>query len=239
MPGRHKVAAVRTLIVANRTDADPGYVGDALQNRAARLEVLLREDEWSAVSVHDYDVVVSLGSEWSVYWQHVAPAVTREAVLLRAAVDAGKPVLGLCFGAQILAHALGGTVRPAAAPELGWHTVDTDVPNLVPAGPYVQWHSDRFEVPPGARELARNSVGPQAYALGSAIGLQFHPEATPEVVRRWCVGGLEELARAGVDPVTFIDEADQQAESARVRAQVIVDSFLSGALSAAATPSVT
>jgi len=230
---------VRTLIVANRSDADPGYVGEALLARSARLAVLLREDEWSPPPADDYDVVVSLGSEWSVYWEHVAPEVTREAVLLRAAVQAGKPVLGLCFGAQILAHALGGAVGPAPAPELGWHTVDTDVPHLVPAGPYVQWHSDRFQVPPGARELARNLVGPQAYALGSAVGLQFHPEATPEVVRRWCVGGLGELARAGVDPVTFIAEADLQAPAARLRADVIVDSFLSGALTAAATQSAT
>lgn len=233
------MAAVRTLIVANRSDADPGYVGEALLARAARFEVLLREDEWSPPGLQDYDVVVSLGSEWSVYWEHVAPEVTREAVLLRQAVDAGKPVLGLCFGAQILAHALGGAVRAAPAPELGWHRVDSDVPHLVPEGPYVQWHSDRFDLPPGARELARNGAGPQAYTLGSAVGLQFHPEATPEVVRRWCVGGLEELARAGVDPVSFIEEADQQAGPARQRAEVIVDSFLSGALTIAATRSVT
>ena len=233
---------MRTLIVANRSDADPGFVGEALRARAARFEVLLREDEWSPPPPTDYDVVVSLGSEWSVYWEHVAPQVGREVMLLQQAVDAGKPVLGLCFGAQILAHALGGSVHRAAAPELGWHRIESDVPDLVPEGPYVQWHSDRFDLPAGALELARNAVGPQAYALRSAVGLQFHPEATPEVVRRWCVGGLEELARAGVDPVSFIADADQLVDEARARADVIVESFLSGALtahSAPAAPSVT
>jgi GMP synthase-like glutamine amidotransferase len=233
------VTAVRTLIVANRSDADPGFVGEALLARAARFEVLLREDEWSPPPPQDYDVVVSLGSEWSVYWEHMATEVGREVVLLQQAVDAGKPVLGLCFGGQILAHALGGSVRRAAAPELGWHRIESDVPDLVPDGPYVQWHSDRFDLPPGARELARNAVGPQAYALGSAVGLQFHPEATPEVVRRWCVGGLAELARAGVDPVSFIADADQWVAQARERADVIVESFLSGALTAPIAPSVT
>ncbi len=221
---------MRTLIVANRSDADPGFVGAALLARDARFKVLLREDEWGVPGPDSYDVVVSLGSEWSVYWEHVAPEVDREAVLLRQAVEAGKPVLGLCFGGQLLAHALGGAVTPAPAPELGWHLIESDLPDLVPEGPYVQWHSDRFEVPTGAVEVARNATGPQAYTLGSALGLQFHPEATPEVVRRWCVGGLGELARSGVDPVSFIAEAQERADEARARADLIVGSFLSGAL---------
>ena len=230
---------MRTLIVANRSDADPGFVGEALAARSARLEFLLREDQWSPPAPADYDVVVSLGSEWSVYHEQRAPEVEREVELLQQAVAAGKPVLGLCFGGQILAHALGGSVHRASAPELGWHQVESDVPDLIPGGPYVQWHSDRFEVPPGARELARNSVGPQAFTRDGAVGLQFHPEATPDVVRRWCVGGLEELARAGVDPVSFIAEADQRIAEARERANVIVNSLLSGALRALAAPSVT
>jgi GMP synthase-like glutamine amidotransferase len=232
------VTAVRTLVVANRSDADPGFVGEALLARSASLEVLLREDEWSPPSPAEYDAVVSLGSEWSVYWEHVAPEVEREVTLLQQAVAAGRPVLGLCFGGQILAHALGASVHAAAAPELGWHRVQSDVPDLIPEGPYVQWHSDRFDVPPGARELARNAVGPQAYVLGSAVGLQFHPEATPEVVRRWCVGGLEELARTGVDPVAFIAEAEACVDQARERAGTIVESFLSGALAALAAQPV-
>ena len=221
---------MRTLILANRSDADAGFVGQALLARQATLDVALREDEGELPDFGDYDLVVSLGSEWSVYWDHVAPAVEREAALLRSATEAGLPVLGLCFGGQILAYALGGSVEPAPTPELGFHRISSDVPDLIPDGPYVQWHSDRFVVPAGAAELARSPAGPQAYVLGSALGLQFHPEATPDVVRRWCVGGLEELARQGVDPVAFVSTADEQQEQSRARAEVIVASFLSGAL---------
>lgn len=224
------MAAVRTLILANRSDADAGFVGQALLARHATLDVALREDEGALPDLADYDLVVSLGSEWSVYWDHVAPAVEREAALLRSATENGLPVLGLCFGGQILAYALGGSVEPAPVPELGFYRISSDVPDLIPEGPYVQWHSDRFVVPAGAAELARSPVGPQAYVLGSALGLQFHPEATPDVVRRWCVGGLEELARRGVDPVAFFSEADEQLEQSRARAELIVESFLSGAL---------
>ena len=224
------MAAVRTLILANRNDADAGFVGDALLARGASLDLSLREDDSPLPDPAGYDLVLSLGSEWSVYWDHVAPQVEREAALLRAAVEAGQPVLGLCFGGQLLAYALGGSVERSPVPELGWHRIESDVPDLIPSGPYVQWHSDRFVLPPGARELARSAAAPQAFALGSALGLQFHPEATPEVVRRWCVGGLEELALGGVDPVAFAAEADEQATAARARADLIVASLLSGAL---------
>ena len=221
---------MRTLILANRNDADAGFVGDALLARGASLDLSLREDDSPLPDPAGYDLVLSLGSEWSVYWDHVAPQVEREAALLRAAVEAGQPVLGLCFGGQLLAYALGGSVERSPVPELGWHRIESDVPYLIPSGPYVQWHSDRFVLPPGARELARSAAAPQAFALGSALGLQFHPEATPEVVRRWCVGGLEELALGGVDPVAFAAEADEQATAARARADLIVASLLSGAL---------
>ena len=221
---------MRTLILANRNDADAGFVGDALLARGASLDLALREDDSPLPDPAGYDLVLSLGSEWSVYWDHIAPQVEREAALLRAAAEAGQPVLGLCFGGQLLAHALGGSVQRAPVPELGWHSIESDVPDLIPSGPYVQWHSDRFVLPPGARELARSAAAPQAFTLGSALGLQFHPEATPEVVRRWCVGGLEELALGGVDPVAFATEADEQSEAARARADLIVASFLSGAL---------
>lgn len=226
---------MRTLILANRTEVDAGFVGEALLPVDAHPVVLLREDAWALPEPGSFDLVLSLGSEWSVYWDRISAEVEREAALLRQAVADGKPVLGLCFGGQILAHALGGRVSRAPQPELGWYSVDSDLPDLIPPGPYVQWHSDRFEIPPGARQLARSERCPQAFALGSALGLQFHPEATPEVVRRWCVGGLEELARAGVDPVTFIAEADTQLAASRARAFTIVESFLSGAFAVPAT----
>ena len=226
---------MRTLILANRTEVDAGFVGEALLAVDAHPVVLLREDAWALPEPGSFDLVLSLGSEWSVYWDRISAEVEREAALLRQAVADGKPVLGLCFGGQILAHALGGRVSRAPQPELGWYSVDSDLPDLIPPGPYVQWHSDRFEIPPGARQLARSERCPQAFALGSALGLQFHPEATPEVVRRWCVGGLEELARAGVDPVTFIAEADTQLAASRARAFTIVESFLSGAFAVPAT----
>ncbi len=221
---------MRILVLANSSDADAGFVGEALQARGATLVTHLREATEPPPEPTDFDAIVSLGSEWSVYWEHVGVEVAREAALLRNAVAADVPVLGLCFGGQILSHAMGGSVEPAPEPEIGWYEIESDVPHLIPHGPYVQWHSDRFVVPPGARELARSPVGPQAYTVGSAVGLQFHPEASPEVVRRWVVGGVAELTAAGGTPESFITESDARLAESRERAIRIVDAFLDGNL---------
>ncbi len=219
---------MRVLVIANHGDDDPGNVGEALRARGAELVVAHRDGADDLPSPAGFDAVVSLGSDWSVYWAHVADHVDREVGVLRTAAAAGTPVLGLCYGGQLLAHALGGAVERAPFPEIGWFSVDTDVPELIPPGPYVQWHSDRFTPPPGAVELARSTAGPQAFVLGRAMGLQFHPEATPDVVRRWLAGMADEADGAGVDAEAFSAECDRRQEAARARADTIVATFLAG-----------
>jgi GMP synthase-like glutamine amidotransferase len=221
---------MRALVIANRVDPDPGYVGAALVARGFTLDACWREQQEPLPDPTGYDLVLALGSDWSVYWEHVAVHVDREAALLRAAVDAGVRVLGLCFGGQLLAHALGGRVEPAPTPEIGWYRVESARPQLLPEGPYAQWHVDRFVPPPGAVELARSAAGSQAYTLGSALGLQFHPEASPEILRRWVDDGQASLVANGVDGAAFLTEAEARAEEARARAEVLVQSFLSGEL---------
>ncbi len=113
------------------------------------------------------------------------PAVAAERELLRLAVARDVPVLGLCYGGQVLAAVLGAEVGPAPVAELGWREIETDVPALVPAGPWLEWHFERFCTPPGATELARTADAPQAFRLGPHLGVQFHPEATVEIVAGW------------------------------------------------------
>ncbi|HEY5183692.1 MAG TPA: type 1 glutamine amidotransferase [Actinomycetes bacterium] len=221
---------MRALVIANRVDPDPGYVGAALAARGFTLDLCWREQDRPLPDPTGYDLVLALGSDWSVYWEHVAVHVDREAALLRAAVDEAVPVLGLCFGAQLLAHALGGRVEPAPTPEIGWYRVESDRPEQLPEGPYAQWHVDRFVPPPAAVELARSPAGSQAYALGSALGLQFHPEASPEILRRWVEEGQSSLDANGVDGAAFLAEAEARAEETRARADLVVTAFLGGRL---------
>jgi GMP synthase-like glutamine amidotransferase len=220
---------VNVLVIANREDPESGYVGDALLGRGAELTTTWRDDLTAASQLPgQVDLVLSLGSDWHVYEPAVAPAVEREAEYLRSSIETGTPVLGICFGAQVLAHALGGQVgRDPGGGEIGWYVVESDDPTI-PEGPYVQWHSDVFSTPPGAVELARSPVGPQAFSYGSAFAVQFHPEVTPPVLRRWATGGRSTLEARGIDPATLVAEAHRQASAAQGRAEALVEAFLTG-----------
>lgn len=110
--------------------------------------------------------------------------IGQELALLRDAIAAEVPVLGLCWGGQALSVAAGGEVGPAAVPEVGWLYVQTQDP-AIPAGPWLHYHYEMFTVPPGAVEVARSPAGPAAFRLGPHLGLQFHPEATATQGEIW------------------------------------------------------
>ncbi|HYN75943.1 MAG TPA: type 1 glutamine amidotransferase [Candidatus Limnocylindria bacterium] len=218
---------MRVLVIANREDPETGFVGTALATGGAAFDQAWRDDDEPLPEVAAHDLVLSLGSDWSVYWPERAPEVERELEYLRDSVESGVPVLGICFGAQMLAQALGGSVEPAPlGGELGWFTIDSDVPDSIPPGPYLQWHSDCIVIPPGAVELARSPVGTQAFRLGSALGLQFHPETPPEVAARWATGGRAQLESLGIDVETLVTRCHDEADAARSRASTIVEAFL-------------
>ena len=144
-----------------------------------------------------------------------------------ALLTAGIPVFGICYGNQIMAHALGGSVERAAQSEIGWYEVDTDVPDVIAPGPWFEWHNDVVRVPAGAHELARTSSGPQAWQMGSSFCTQFHPEVNEAVVRRWVEGGGEAEARAfGRDPLQMIDDTRRNVAISRPNADRIVDWFV-------------
>jgi GMP synthase-like glutamine amidotransferase len=126
-----------------------------------------------------------------------------------------------------MAHALGGTVERARTPEIGWYDVTTDVPEHIASGPWLQWHYDVVTVPPGATELARSAVGPQAWSMGRSFATQFHPEATETMLARWTKGaGGEELARFGSSPEQVMAETRANVGVSREHAEHLVDHFL-------------
>jgi GMP synthase-like glutamine amidotransferase len=175
--------------------------------------------------------LVSLGSEASAYDDRVA-WLAAERRALDQAVAADVPVLGICFGAQHLARALGGEAGPATRPEVGWLEIETLAPDVVPPGPWLQWHRDAFTVPPGAELLARSPVSPQAFRLGPHLGVQFHPEVTTAVVDDWLADADESIARAGTTITAVRAGSAAHAGGARVRAWALFDAFADGARAA-------
>ena len=147
-----------------------------------------------------YDVIVPMGARWSSYdLPLIGSWVEPETAMLLAADRAGVPVLGVCFGGQLLAQAHGGTVAASDRPELGWRSVESDE-DFLAAGPWFQWHYDRWSLPAGAREIARNPAASQAFVIRRSLALQFHPELTTDMLQGWLANGgdhqLQALARS-------------------------------------------
>lgn len=113
------------------------------------------------------------------------PWLDEESRFVCSAIGAGVPVLGVCFGAQLLARLVGGGVVPGGAVEWGMVEVDSHDPQRVPAGPWYTHHSDAILPPPEAEVLATTDAAVQAFAYGPHLGIQFHPEVTPATLDAW------------------------------------------------------
>ncbi|WP_062384010.1 glutamine amidotransferase-related protein [Demequina iriomotensis] len=180
------------------------------------------------------DLGIVLGGPVGVADLEDYPVLAEEAGLLASRVRSGLPTLAVCLGAQLLAHALGGTVEPGA-PEVGWGGVD-----LLPAAsstalrhldgaPVLHWHGDRIVPPAGATVLASTEATPcQAYMHGSALALQFHPEVDAERIERWLLGHTGELRSLGVSVTGLRARAREVGDDAAVAGILVIREWLRG-----------
>jgi GMP synthase-like glutamine amidotransferase len=230
---------MRVLFVQQDHVSPVGPVGDQFRSHGYDVEELLvvpaeNFHEPGAVSVtfpdpEEYDAIVAMGAPWSVY-DHAAIGawVLEELAFLRRAHDAGVPILGICFGGQALAAALGASVVRAGRPEIGWHVVETEDASLIDPGPWFEWHHDKWVAPEGARVLARTADAEQAFVIGRTLAVQFHPELTPSTLDGWLANGGEHyLDAAGYDAAAIRTATANEAEAAERRSRALVDTFLS------------
>ncbi len=219
--------ALRALILQHEEPTPPGHVTEWLNGHGADVEVLRIDLEDSQVDPGRYDLIVSLGSEFAAY-DDTHEFVKREARLMRRAVDTDVPILGLCFGGQMLARVLGGEVRRGSGSEIGWLPVRTRDPGLVPEGPWFQWHFDVITAPPGATVIAETDLGTQAFVAGRSLGLQFHPEVTPEIMDAWVRTYRHELDAEGVDPDALLEETNRRAQESKRTSWRLLEGYLDG-----------
>ncbi len=219
----------RALFLQHETLGLPGVIGECAAESGFEVVCVMAPDAPDLPAPEAFDLIVSLGSPNSANDQHV-PWVAAESALLRAAIARDVPVLGICFGGQMLARALGAAVRKGPHPEIGWLAVETSAPDLIPPGPWIQWHYEVFEVPAGATQLARSPAGPQAFTYGPHLALQFHPEPTPDILQGWLRASAKELARAGIDAAEIVADTERHAEPARRAARRLFDAFSAGAV---------
>ncbi len=186
---------MRVLVIQNTVYGPVGLFGAWLAAQGARLDVIAPEDIPDAPG--NEDLVVTLGSPHGAYED--VPWIAPQRDFLRASAEADRPVIGICFGAQLLANAIGGTAAPMPDGQVhvGWHE-NAEVAAPVWAGPWVRWHGDHLQVPASAEVLARDKGTVQAFQYRRSVGVQFHPEAGLEQICLWASKMPAWIAGAGL-----------------------------------------
>src|SRR5260370_31943815 len=150
MPGNRR-PLMRVVVIRHHEEDWAGFTGDAFAARGADLSTHLFPKEGPLPDPAGLAHIVMLGSTSSAYDEGEARAwIEEDLAWLRRADAAGVPVLGICFGAQLLAAAFGGTGEPAGSEEIGWVTIDSADPGLIPPGPCPEVHHYRRVPPPPA-----------------------------------------------------------------------------------------
>jgi GMP synthase (glutamine-hydrolysing) len=162
------------------------------------------------------DVVVVLGAPVGVYESADFPFIQGEIDLVRQRIAAGRPVLGICFGAQIMAAAMGAQIARGPSFEFGWAPLRLTEAGLVsPLRHYVgpelaafHCHGDTFEAPDGATPLASTEAySMQGFKYGPHLAMQFHGEVTERGLRRWYIGHVARIrASIGLDALRAATE---------------------------------
>lgn len=182
-------------MIAHEPDGGAGQIEVRLRERGFQVDTHVVTPEYDAPEAAEpwpgtdgYDIVLPMGSVRSLTRKHeISSWIEAELELLRQLQASGTPMLGVCFGGQLLAEALGGSVETAPVTEIGWYEIDAvaDSDNPAGSGPWMEWHHDRFTPPASAEVLAVNENAVQLFRVGSSVGTQFHPEIDVEHITNW------------------------------------------------------
>jgi GMP synthase (glutamine-hydrolysing) len=229
----------RLLLVMQAQDASAGRCRRKLRERGYQLDYCYPQSgEPLPKGMDGYAGAMVFGGPMSANDDGKLPGIRAELDWIPGALASGRPFLGICLGAQLLARALGATVKPhpAGLAEIGYFPVQpTPVGQTVFEAPLhvYHWHREGFELPAGAELLATGELFPhQAYRYGAnAFGVQFHPEVNQRILEAWLVEGAEELASPGAQSAA--EQRDYHARHDAVLDRWF-EGFLEGWLSAGA-----
>lgn len=192
-------------------------------------------DDFTALDPLADDLLIVLGGPIGVYEVDRYPFLEAEIAFIGRRLQAGRPVIGICLGAQLMAAALGARVYPnPAGKEIGWGCLEltsegkrelAELANV----PVLHWHGDTFDLPDGATLLASTTLARhQAFTWGkAALGLQFHPEVTRAGLERWFIGHACEIAAAcGIDVNSLRAETARQGAAVEKKGVELLTSWL-------------
>lgn len=179
-------------------------------------------------------LVVILGGPMGVYEADQYPFINEEIHLIQARIEAGRPLLGICLGAQLIAHALGAQVYPGPVQEIGLGTVElsdagrlSPLKAIRPGDQLLHWHGDTFDLPTGAILLASTTAyANQAFSIGrNVLALQFHLEAG-ENIGEWLADSAATLRREGIDADNLQRRVTAEAPALKRAATEVLTSWL-------------
>ncbi len=192
-------------------------------------------DAIEASAIDAADLLIVLGGPIGAYETHAYPFLSDEIAAIERRLASGRPMLGICLGAQLIARAAGARVYSTGTKEIGFAPIDLRGAGaascLAPfaADPMtLHWHGDTFDLPAGADLLASTPATPnQAFALGKAVvAFQFHPEADTTTFERWLIGHAAELAAAGIAPARLRADARRHGPTLAVKARATIGRWL-------------
>lgn len=238
---------MRVLVLQHIACEPPGAYEDVLVEREARV-VRVEVDEGEPLpDGRSYDLIVAMGGPMSANDADELPWLAAEKALIRTAVEAGTPFLGVCLGAQLLAASLGARVFPGPEPEVGVLPVslteegrrDPVFAALPDEFATLQWHGDTFDLPDGSVLLASSpAYANQAFRVGRAYGIQFHLEVTRSMAGEWAevpayAASLERTRGEGALP-RLLEEFEAGRPAMEDRARGLFERFLAVAVEAPA-----
>ena len=212
---------------------DLGAWEDVLYRFGLRVRYVEAGVEDLSRALQHTGLTVILGGTIGVYDTQDYPFLQQEIELLQQRLAAGLPTLGICLGAQLIAHALGAKVYAGPQKEIGWSklTLSDSTPHPLQALEEIEvlhWHGDTFDLPEGATHLAGSALYPnQAFAYGQhTLALQFHAEVASDTLEKWLIGHTCELRQAKVNIAALRADNHTFAPSLESAAQQVLIDFL-------------
>ena len=211
-------------VISNpRIAADLGFLGEWLEDRGIGVHRLIRDDVLPIDAADDADVLIVMGSIWTLADGHrtdeYANAIDAEVDLVQRWVRDDRPMLGICFGGQVLSTALGGTVTRMPQRMIAWQTPASSESAL--RAPWALWHEDRFTIPDEGEALAIAPHAPMAIRSQRAWGVQFHPEFTADII----TSIAQDLHTPDEHAQPMIDVARERADEQRIASSAFFNAW--------------